>query len=477
MDTAPNLGLALAAVVLATVTALVTLAYGWQTRPREPNRGPSTDDLGPEPTAIVNFLTEDFAVTPAAVPATMLDLAVRSWLTVEDVGAGNVLIRLGRHRSDDVLSPYEQRVLEHLASLAVGGVVPAAAMTTGTDDASTRWWRAFRREVIADAHRRGLSRDRFPGSALAVPRIGLVACIAALWVAGQGGSGSGPNLATWLWVGGLLLTVLVGASLFMLSGRDLQRDTDAGRAAASRWLGVRDYLRTVGDFDDKPAASVVVWDRYLAVAVAMGLAPTALAQLPFGSEDHRRAWSSATGSWRRVVVRYPRFRPGYGQHPVLAGATALAVGFVAVLVLAFAARVVRGDVTAIADLPAGARRLVDWIAAGTGIVAVAAIGWNVLKLLAAVGDLVQVDTVSGILLRRRVRWGMVGLHEEAETSDGSRTRNRYFCALDSGRAPTVAAWRVRPTIYAAAHEGDRCSARVTRHLHYVRSLDPATPHP
>ena len=135
MDTAPNLGLALAAVVLAAVTLLVTLAYAWQTQPREPSRGPSTHDLGAEPAAIVNFLTEDFTVTPAAVPATMLDLAVRNWLTVEDVGTGNVVIRLGSDRSGDVLSPYEQRVLAHLDGLAVGAVVPAEAMTTGTGDA------------------------------------------------------------------------------------------------------------------------------------------------------------------------------------------------------------------------------------------------------------------------------------------------------------------------------------------------------
>ena len=474
MDTDPNLGLALLAAVLAAATALATLVSVWRTRPRHPAHGPSTDELGPEPPAIVNLLTEDFAVTPAAVPATVLDLAVRKWLAVEEVAGANVVIRLQHQHPDDALTAYEKRVLDHLAGLAVDGVVPAEAMTTGAGDSSTRWWRGFRREVIADAHGRGLCRDRFPKSSLAPLGTGVLAAGAALWLAEKVGTsaGAGHGLARGSWIAGIVVTAAVAALITWLPGRDLQRDTDAGRAAAARWLGVRDHLRAVGDFGDKPAASVVVWDRYLGVAVALDLAPVALAQLPLGSEDDRRCWSRATGTWRRVRVRYPWLRPGYGQHPALAVVGALAVGAVAALVLLAVARVLNDDVKMVEDLPRGAAGVVDWIASGVGVVAVIVIGWNLVKLLAGLADLVQVDTVSGVLLRRRVRWGLVGLHEDANTGGDSRGRNRYFCAVDAGRAPTVVAWRVRPTIYGRVREGGPCRVQVTRSLRYVRSLDP-----
>jgi hypothetical protein len=65
------------------VAALAALAL--RRRPRTPDVGPVTLDLGPEPPAIVNFLTHGFKATPEAVPATLLDLAARGsfgWSTV-----------------------------------------------------------------------------------------------------------------------------------------------------------------------------------------------------------------------------------------------------------------------------------------------------------------------------------------------------------------------------------------------------------
>jgi hypothetical protein len=63
----------------------------------------------------------------------------------------------------------------------------------------------------------------------------------------------------------------------------------------------------------------------------MGVAPTAVALLPFGAEDDNGAWSRFGGRWRRVRVRYPRgWPPGWGKHPAFATFLAVLWGAAAV---------------------------------------------------------------------------------------------------------------------------------------------------
>src|SRR4029450_8723303 len=52
-------------------------------RPAEPEVGPRTLELGPQPPAVVNFLVNDFRVADDAVPATLVDLAARNVVDVE----------------------------------------------------------------------------------------------------------------------------------------------------------------------------------------------------------------------------------------------------------------------------------------------------------------------------------------------------------------------------------------------------------
>src|SRR5437773_2601686 len=78
-------------------------------RRRRPRAGPATMDLGPEPPAVVNFLVNDLMVTPDAVPATLLDLAARRFLSVEQVAPAHTIVRLNvENPPRAVLQPYEQ---------------------------------------------------------------------------------------------------------------------------------------------------------------------------------------------------------------------------------------------------------------------------------------------------------------------------------------------------------------------------------
>jgi Predicted membrane protein (DUF2207) C-terminal domain len=223
--------LLVAAVVL---WVLLLLGVAFATRARGVDPGPATMELGEEPPAVVDLLTNDWRVTADAIPATLLDLAARDYVDLEEYGPGRTVCRV-RRTSGAGLEVYERMVLDHVAGLAVDGVVPAEALTTGPQDQSSRWWRAFQRAVVGDARERGLARDRWSGSAKAFLRA------AALAPAGLGvlyaNAARGPDFGT---IGAGLVIWVVLTSAIRLFGD--QRDTPAGAEAAARWLSVRDHL-------------------------------------------------------------------------------------------------------------------------------------------------------------------------------------------------------------------------------------------
>src|SRR5579859_1011109 len=130
-------------------------------RPATPHVGPKTLELGPEPPAVVNFITHRFKATPDAVPATLLDLAARGVVKLEHRGPNEFVCRLGLEPAG--LAPYEQRVLALLRKRMSGGVVPPGALTSGPADEASRWRQEFDDEVAADAKERGLSRTILDG--------------------------------------------------------------------------------------------------------------------------------------------------------------------------------------------------------------------------------------------------------------------------------------------------------------------------
>src|SRR5207244_4162205 len=148
----------LAAVLVA---ALVYVA-GWVVvagvaylahRPAEPHAAPDTQELGPEPPAIANLLTGTFEVSAEAMPATLIDLAARKLVELETLPDGSTVCRLRAPAGDrDAdLTPYESQVLGLLRKKAVSGVVPAGALTTGTGERASAFWKTFRKAVITDA--------------------------------------------------------------------------------------------------------------------------------------------------------------------------------------------------------------------------------------------------------------------------------------------------------------------------------------
>ena len=399
--------------------------------PPVPPVGPRTLDLGTEPPAVASFLVHGFRVADDAVPATLIDLAARNVVDIEERGPGVFYVRL-RAPGDAPLSAYELRVLDHLREHARDGVVPAGALTTGPQHQSARWRRGFVAEVVADAQARGLSRDAVGSPAFGV--LTAASAIPAVLVA-----------AAWELGAGAVVIVGAIASLGWIKGRNPQRETPEGMEAASRWLGVRAELAENPVFATHSPLTVELWDRLLAYGAALGVASGASRPLPMGVESDTDAWSAYGGAWRRVRVSYPRYwPPGWGTDPAVALVASLAVVVGCGLLLYLGAP---------ALLDAGAFGAVPLTIACVGVVV------GVAVVLMAASDWRTAAEVTGPILRLR--------------TFGDDDDLRYYIAVDDGTSNAIRALRVKPARYEGLEQGQMITARLTRNLRCVRWVIPA----
>jgi Predicted membrane protein (DUF2207) len=443
-------------------------ALMFATRSREVDPGPSTLDLGgPEPPAVVNLLTGDWRLGHEAVPATLLDLAARRLVAVDQVGE-RTLVRVGPNAERNreraaALEPYERMVLEHVTGQATDGVVPAEALTTGPEDEARGWWRSFRRSVERDARNRGLSRRRWS------PAARLTLTVTALLVAVLVGIAAttlpdDPDDSDDDPIGAAIALSLVtaGGLLALVEVVNGQRETPEGRKVAGRWLGLRTLLAEDPLFAEYPPAGVAIWDRLLAYGAAMGVAHGAVHALPLGAERDDEAWSPVGGHWRVVRIRYPRFvPPGYGRHPALVaflGLFQLALAVLALPAATAAADALRDfvvDFSADNTVPTGFEVGVS-IGLGVVVALAALLGLRGAGMaLSGIVDLVSKRrTVEGRVLRVRRR--------------GSDDNPRWYLAVYEGEAGTIRAWHTQA---GGAVQGSTVRAQVTRWLAHVRGLE------
>ncbi|TML87786.1 MAG: DUF2207 domain-containing protein [Actinobacteria bacterium] len=434
------------------VAAVAYLAH----RPTEPDAAPDTQELGPEPPAIANLLTGTFEVSAEAMPATLVDLAARRLVELETLPDGSTVCRLRTSTADrDAdLAPYESQVLGLLRDKAVNGVVPAGALTTGTGERASAFWKSFRKAVIADAQQRGLCRAVWGKRISSLLGIAALLPFLLIWAAGRF---KAPDEVEWTPLGAVTIACALAIAFLgaRIAASDRQRGTDAGMQAASRWLGVRGYLSGTATFPDLPPAHVVLWDRYLAYATAFGVARACVRALPMSAEPDRRAWSSYGGRWRQVKVRYPKLRPGWGMSPWIAllrglffGAFA---GFITYVLL------IRVDPRDSLDATGPASRYVAWAVLGAGLICLLVTVRLGSLVVQALNDLFVTRTVEGEVLRERT-WG----------TDENIT---HWVAVDNGKSPVVRAWRVSPARATEVDQNQVVRARVTPLLGFVRSFE------
>jgi hypothetical protein len=471
----------------ALVVAISAVVAGWafhmwSDRPiaiSEAELADAGDDRRPHPLhghaietpAVVALLTNGFSVPSSAITATALDLAARGWVRLSIVDDELVVVTRGQGLAGDVLLPYEQHVLGHLASRAFNDVCSASTLAMSQHRLDRRWRQRFSHAVAAHAQLLGLTVRRHRVATVAPGAV--AAAIAVIALTYSFTRGTDVDLSE-SWRPRLLaIAALVGAVLLALhtferaAGAD-QTFTERGAQRTIEWLRYRRRLRQ----RIPPDAHVLVppaQQSALAMACVMGVAEQVLDQLPVAPEEPRGAWSEAGGRAHRVRVRYP-VRPGYGQHPVKVALVGSVVLVIAWLLRGFLQGVADGErLESLLDRVPGESEVIEQIASVLAIACWVPLVWAAWSVLAGAVDSVATRERIGLVVRTRRPSDVVGW---AGMLNPFADRDRFstYLALDDGRRSTVTAWLA--TDRTSAPQGAQARVRATPMLGFVRSSEP-----
>jgi predicted membrane protein DUF2207 len=454
-----------AAVALALWCLLLAGLAVW-TRPDLPPAAAETMDLGGEPPAVAAFLTGRWEVPSSALSGTLVALAARGAVAIEQVAPDEFVVRLRGEPPGD-LTAYERLVYGRVRDVAVNGSAPCDALALGDDSAATKFANDFGKGVVADARRRGLSRSRWtrattaPLLVMAIV-VGLLAGAALVALPDTNSSSSSSNDNPIGAVVGIAVIVTVVLMAVVRVFR-AERDTPAGREAAARWLGVRRYLAKQGEFGDLPPAAVTIWGPYLAYAAALGLARGTVRALPLGPEDPKCVWSPQ-GGWHLVRINLPnRLEFGWGKKPLgVLVLSVLAVAFGVFLLVAVGGIFV-AMASALRDAWTDVNNAPWW--APFAIFGVIALVMTVPVLF--VGGLIVVGAVQGaraaLDLRRVQVTGRVVRIRNWQVTD---KRQYQVLVVDPGGVGEVRAWAM-PVHHDGVERGSTVQATVSPRLGYV----------
>lgn len=478
----PSSGTLTVAVVATVAAAAATWWAERSTRGPDPGAVAAPGgDRRPEPVAgrslespaVVGLLTNHYTAPRSAVTATALDLAARGWIRVSTVDGEPVVVTRGSPAEGDTLRPYEQQVLNHLASRAFNDLSSASTLAASQHRLDRRWWLRFDRAVAADAAERGLSTRRYTTVELAAPAALTALALVTWWFAGR----NGDEIAiadSWrsrsVWVATLAaIAAIVDVNVMRALG-GAQRPTPLGVERTNAWLGFRRRLH-----ERIPATATVFAAPHqqvaLGQALVMGVATHVADQLPVAPEDPRHAWSDAGGRPHLVRVRYP-VRPGYGQHPAKLAAVGLVVFFVARWVQGLLRRV--GDGEALESLLERAPGQIDLLRDIADLLAALCwlpVVWAVWAVVAgAVDTLVTRERIGAVVRAPRPATVLPPLLLNVVKPFAERDRFSTYLAVDDGKRRSVWAWLANER--SAAPQGAQARVRATPLLGYVRSSEP-----
>jgi hypothetical protein len=283
---------------------IVLLAVPWTGPPEKASAPGGRAGLAgdPEPPAVVSLLAG--RLKKDGYPATLLDLAARGWLRVEHQPGGPLMCVIPGDLPRERLTQYERQACAHIELRASGlGQVPAQALGDGfpgrgpagpvgvppamdsLNSARENFAADFRREVIADARRRGLTRARLSS------RAGILLGVAAIVPAVAAGLVLRAQAR-------FIVPFLVFMALFALVSALVQSE----RCTAAGWAALRGWRSRAAPASAR--SQPLAWtDRRLAYAAALGRAPAAVALYTRPDEDV--TWSGYGGRWRQITIGDP----------------------------------------------------------------------------------------------------------------------------------------------------------------------------
>jgi uncharacterized membrane protein len=228
-------------------------------------------ELPDDPPAFVSMLRNWGTVSPSVLSATLVDLAQRGHLTIEEIREDRRILpdkvdwrftaSTAALARGDALLPFEATILARV--FALGPSVKQSEITAWCRSDRTsaqRWWQDVQMEARAAFRAKGYI-EGGKGPVYAANVVGAV-------VVGAVGIGA-------LSVGALVGVVAVlSAVVQLVMTVPLRRRTPAGRQRLAEWDAVERFLRDFSELEKAPVGSLVLWERYLVYAVALGVTAT-----------------------------------------------------------------------------------------------------------------------------------------------------------------------------------------------------------
>ncbi|MGH9246222.1 MAG: DUF2207 family protein [Acidimicrobiales bacterium] len=249
----------------------------WRKWGREPEKPADIGDYWREvpedPPAIVQSIDSWGSVGGGAFAATVVDLAQRGWLTITEsstdgfFGDKTDYVFTATGKSPDQLTPFEAQLLDRLFR-GRGAVSQAQLLDEAKADRNeaASWFSSFKSGVQALYTSRGYEEKGRAG----------VWGLHFLIVAAVGGVGALAFFGFRLVFG--LVAMIIAGVLFLLSPL-LRKRSPLGARRKAEVDGLRNFLRDFSRLDEVPIGHMILYERYLVYAVALGVADELLAGL------------------------------------------------------------------------------------------------------------------------------------------------------------------------------------------------------
>ena len=221
-------------------------------------------ELPDDPPAVVPTLLSWGSVRPVALSATIVDLAQRGYLKIEEVRIDRRFLgdkvdwKLTWQPNDDPVRPYEHQILERL--FADGREITQSEFERWCKQHRTsadRWWTSVQKKIRAE-YEQGRYQEGGKGFVYAANIVLSIAVVATGIVTAASGASIGAV--------GIASGILQGAATITL-----RRRTVAGAQRVAEWRAFQRHLEDFSDLEEAPVGHLILWERYLVYAVALGV--------------------------------------------------------------------------------------------------------------------------------------------------------------------------------------------------------------
>jgi uncharacterized membrane protein len=233
----------------------------WRRWGKEPDLTTEVDywrEVPDDPPAVAIALMEWGSVDTDAFSATVVDLAQRGYLTIAEDGKDHTFTRTGK--APDDLIEFERKVLDKLFE---DGPTTTQKQLTGWAKAhrseAATWLEGFKSRVLASYRARQYQvTGQLAGWLLFLLLVAGLAGFAFFAIRDEAFAAGG---------------AAIGAALVLLASMVLlRRRTPQGAQRHAEWDGLRRYLKDFSQLEDAPSGHLILYERYLVAAVALGVA-------------------------------------------------------------------------------------------------------------------------------------------------------------------------------------------------------------